>query len=76
MEKTFTANVAACLDCVMCVEYGATENDTEFKAGMLSWEAKTAYALTDEEAYFSWSACAICGNTLGGVRYDVVLISE
>jgi hypothetical protein len=76
MEKKFTANVSACVDCVMCIEYGASEHNAEFKSGMLSWGAKSAYNLTDEEEYFSWNPCDICGSTLGGNRYDAVLVND
>jgi hypothetical protein len=73
MEKQY---VSACVDCVMCIEYGASEHNSEFKSGMLWWEAKSAYILTYEGEYFSWSPCDICGNTLGGSRHDVALVYD
>jgi hypothetical protein len=42
-----------------------------FRAGMTNLRSMTT---TDEESYFSWIPCQICGTTLGGNRQDAYAI--
>lgn len=43
---------------------------TAFEQGMEGFEI---LASSDDEGGFSWSPCDVCGQSLGGTRYDAIM---
>lgn len=76
-----TCEVDACVDCLMLIANGETppemgEDETEnWEAGIeRNWPNSEGWNLavgSDDEPHFSWSACGVCGSSLGGDRETV-----
>lgn len=80
-----TLTGSACTDCLMLVANGETppEMDEAATAAYLAEVERRSAGYTvvpacDEECEggFSWSACDLCGSTLGGDRHPVAFLAR
>ena len=72
----------ACIDCVQAaVNSEFPEDDSErerIERALTEWADEGYPIITtadDEEEFFSWSPCEVCGSHLGGARLAMVALS-
>ena len=65
--------VEGCDDCVMFLANGDEPEDRDDLAADIAaqWPGYDLSPTGDGESWFSWSACGVCGCTLGGNRSTV-----
>jgi hypothetical protein len=70
--------VSICVDCLFAAANGQPSDDPDYPTpdreplGLLAvgeW-----VELSDDEGSFSWSPCDTCGSTLGGDRFDAMVL--
>ena len=82
-NKFDTATLSVCTDCVMFIANGDLppeddrDRDEAIIAGVEREQSDGGHLCLGEEhtAYFSWSRCECCNTSLGGDRYDIVLLT-
>lgn len=77
-EPVETFDAWACHDCAHLIANGETpvdltEAETEAYFAAIGTDVLWGWGRSDEDEYidFSWSACDVCGSTLGGARHGV-----
>lgn len=80
-KKANAIEVSVCVDCAMFAANGELpdpeyRDPDEFVQSFNHYTEGMILVIGDGETHFSWSSCDTCGSTLGGDRFDAVLVDR
>lgn len=80
-KKANAIEVSVCVDCAMFAANGELpdpeyRDPDEFVQSFNHYTEGMILVIEDGETHFSWSSCDTCGSTLGGDRFDAVLVDR
>ena len=80
MTKTLDGNrLDICVDCLMVVASGEIVSEAHSREMIRHMEGLEDYTIVITErgeGHFSWHQCDTCASTLGGTRYEAILMAR